>query len=285
MPGPQLSRQIGGITAIAIATLVTLAVVIAGALQHYAPRAIVATAIALAYMLLGDLLPAARGITERMQRALPSQIGWLLAVPLLACWFTYAFGSGSFTAMNAAIACVYILLPLALLSLRNASLPPRVPEYLAWISIALPLKMKWLQSLWPWPHGIGYSFGILLLINVTVVGYLFIRRLDGVGYSIGWGKAWALHILGSFAVIAAVVIPLGFYLKFLRWSPLSQSWYRIALAPIGILFFTAWPEEFLFRGLLQNMLARAAIWQAGGPRRFFLASPTSPTWAFRTGNT
>jgi membrane protease YdiL (CAAX protease family) len=30
------------------------------------------------------------------------------------------------------------------------------------------------------------------------------------------------------------------------------------LLSLGILFFTAWPEEFLFRGLLQNMLARAS---------------------------
>jgi membrane protease YdiL (CAAX protease family) len=27
---------------------------------------------------------------------------------------------------------------------------------------------------------------------------------------------------------------------------------------IGILFFTAWPEELLFRGLLQNILVRSA---------------------------
>jgi membrane protease YdiL (CAAX protease family) len=30
----------------------------------------------------------------------------------------------------------------------------------------------------------------------------------------------------------------------------------LPLTALGILFFTAWPEEFLFRGLLQNFLAR-----------------------------
>ncbi len=32
----------------------------------------------------------------------------------------------------------------------------------------------------------------------------------------------------------------------------------LPLLSLGILFFTAWPEELLFRGLLQNMLSRAS---------------------------
>ena len=264
MPGPPLSRQISGVTAFAIATLVTLAVVIAGVLQHYAPRGIIVAAVVLLYLLLGDLLPAARGVAARIERILPSPIAWLLAVPLLACWFIYAFGTGTFTAKNAAIACAYVLLPLALLSLRNASMPPGVPEYLAWISIALPLKTKWLQNLWPWPAPLGYTFGILLLINVAVAGYLFVRRLDGIGYTVGWGKGWTLTILGTFAVIAAIVIPFGFYLHFLHWNPLSRGWKRTLPASIGILVFTAWPEEFLFRGVLQNMLQKTMRSDLGG---------------------
>jgi uncharacterized protein len=264
VPGTQLSRQIGGVTAFAIATLVTLVVVIAGVVQHYQPRMIVAAAIALFYLLLGDFLPAARGVSDRIRRVLPSQITWLVAVPLLACWFIYAFGTGTFTAKNAAIACGYVLLPLALLSLRNASMAPGVPEYLAWISIALPLKTKWLQNLWPWPSQVGYSFGILLLINVAVVGFLFTKRLDGVGYSVGWSKGWTLIVLGSFAAIAAIVIPLGFSLHFLRWNPLSRGWKRTSPAAIGILLFTAWPEELLFRGVLQNMLQKTMRSDWGG---------------------
>jgi membrane protease YdiL (CAAX protease family) len=31
----------------------------------------------------------------------------------------------------------------------------------------------------------------------------------------------------------------------------------VPLAAIGILFFTAWPEELLFRGLLQNLLTKS----------------------------
>ena len=33
---------------------------------------------------------------------------------------------------------------------------------------------------------------------------------------------------------------------------------------LGILFFTAWPEEFLFRGLLQNLLSRASNSELAG---------------------
>jgi len=33
---------------------------------------------------------------------------------------------------------------------------------------------------------------------------------------------------------------------------------HVAATALAIFFFTAWPEEFLFRGLLQNMLSRAS---------------------------
>lgn len=256
MPGSQPSRQISAITAVAITLLLTVVVFIAALLQHFEARAILAAAVALIYMLLGDLLPASRGTADRIKRVLPPQIAWILAAPLILCWFIYAFGTGSFSATNAAIACAYVLVPLALLSLRNSASAPGVPEYLAWVAVALPLKTKWLQNLWPWPHGVGYSFGILLLINVAVAGYIFVRRLDGVGYSIAWGKGWTLTVVGTFLALAAIIIPLGFWMHFLHWAPLAHGWKRTAPASIGILIFTAWPEELLFRGILQNMLQK-----------------------------
>jgi len=47
-------------------------------------------------------------------------------------------------------------------------------------------------------------------------------------------------------------------MKFIAFAP---QWSHLKTEPVlalGILFFTAWPEELLFRGLLQNCLTRAA---------------------------
>src|SRR5258708_1981020 len=51
---------------------------------------------------------------------------------------------------------------------------------------------------------------------------------------------------------------LGRAMHFIEFAPQWSQWKSLPFLSLGILFFTAWPEEFLFRGLLQNMLARAS---------------------------
>src|SRR5438046_9955079 len=46
-------------------------------------------------------------------------------------------------------------------------------------------------------------------------------------------------------------------MRFIEFAPQWSQWKSLPFVSRGILFFTAWPEEFLFRGLLQNILARA----------------------------
>jgi hypothetical protein len=82
--------------------------------------------------------------------------------------------------------------------------------------------------------------------------------LNGVGYSIGWGANWGLYILGSFALFGCIAIPLGIKMHFIVFAPQWSAWKTLPLVSLGILFFTAWPEEFLFRGLLQNLLSKAS---------------------------
>ncbi len=201
-------------------------------------------------------MPASKGVIEAVRRVLPPSIAWLLGIGLLALWFFYAFGTRNFVAWRAGVICAYVLLPLAMLSLSGVSPRPGALDYLAWIAVALPMRLHWLTPLWPWPTKAGYGLGMLLLVNVTVVGFLFVRQMDGVGYSIGWGRGWTLTILLSFLATAAIVVPIGLYTKFLHWAPGARGWKNIPGYILGVLVFTAWLEEFLFRGLLQNMLSR-----------------------------
>jgi len=65
-------------------------------------------------------------------------------------------------------------------------------------------------------------------------------------------------------VFSCIAIPLGTAMHFIQFSPQWTQWKSLPLVSLGILFFTAWPEEFLFRGLLQNMLARASNSELAG---------------------
>jgi uncharacterized protein len=82
------------------------------------------------------------------------------------------------------------------------------------------------------------------------------RRIDGVGYAIGWGAKWGLVIGGSLLPFSVIAIPLELSERFRQFSPRWSSATSLPFTALGILLLTAWPEEFLFRELLQNILSR-----------------------------
>jgi len=254
MPVP---RQLGFFATIGL----WLALLVTGMLYAtwlgYGGRALFAVCVAFAMLLAGELLPAARGLMQSIQRVLSQPIAWLFAVPMLAAYAIYAIGTGSDALWRWAIVTAYVLFPLALLSLRQGA-TPGWNDYTALIAIAIPVKLRWLNGLWPYPDNkLAHTMTILLAMNVAVVGYLFIRRLDGVGYALAWSSGQGLAFLTGFLAVALVDIPAGLALQFLHWAPGHVSAKSIPLSALGIFFFTAWPEEFVFRGLLQNMLSKS----------------------------
>ena len=222
----------------------------------YGGRALTCAILALAIFFVMELFPAAQNVTQTVQRFLPAPAAWLLAPAIFAVYAIYAVGTGSSSAWHWAIVAAYILFPLALLSLR-AGQSPGWGDYLGLIAIAIPVRLRWLAQLWPYPDGnLKYAFTVLLAMDVAIVGYIFIRRLDGTGYSLSWSANQTLIIVAAVAVIAAVDIPSGMALHFLHWAPRHVPLKSLPTSVFGIFFFTAWPEEFIFRGILQNLLAR-----------------------------
>jgi hypothetical protein len=251
------SRQLRATPALILVFLLTVIGALIAVWKGFSGISLAVTFVALFALLVGEILPGAKGFTEALRRVFPPSIAWLLGLALLALWFFYAFGTRNFVPWRAGVVCAYVLLPLVMLSLARISPTVGVMDYLAWIAVALPMRLHWLTPLWPWPTKAGYGFGMLLLVNVTVVGFLFVRQMDGVGYSIGWGRGWTRTIVLSFLGTAAIVVPIGLLTKFLHWAPGARGWRNIPGYILGILVFTAWLEEFLFRGLLQNMLSRS----------------------------
>lgn len=251
------SRQLRLPSALGLWLALTLAAAFYATWLGYGGRALACSLIAFAVLLAADLLPAAAGVTETLKRWLSAPIAWLLAFPIIGAYAIYAVGTGSSSVWRWPILAAYVLVPLALLSLSSGT-DPGWNDYVALVAIALPVKLGILYNLWPYPDGhIAHVMTVLLAMSVAITGFLFIRRLDGMGYSLGWAPHQGFAVLAGFLAVAMVAIPAGLAIHFLHWAPGHAGWKSLPLAAIGIFFLTAWPEEFVFRGLLQNMLSRS----------------------------
>ncbi len=220
-------------------------------------RPLFATLASLAIFLLVMVLCAARGVTEEILARFGGAAAILLAAALFLSYLMYSLGTGSFSALRTAAVCALIFLPLALAASAERR-PPGVREDFViiaatWAAVKF-LPVRWL---WPFPgEKLSHVFTVLLMVDVGIAVFLMMRRIDGVGYSIGWGPKWGLIIGGSFLAFAVIAIPLGLAERFVQFAPRWSSAASLPFTALGILLLTAWPEEFLFRGLLQNILSR-----------------------------
>ena len=175
-------------------------------------------------------------------------------VPLFAV-LLYAFSvSGNWKLMLAGAA--YVVLPL-LLAASAAEKPVGAWEdYAAMALVWLPVEFRWIYALFPYPPALTHTLTILTALSIGVAAFVLLRKLEGVGYAVDWRRGYAWNFVIHFAVFAAIALPLGMKIGFLTFEPTLARARSLPLSTIGILFFTAWPEEFLFRGLLQNLLSR-----------------------------
>jgi membrane protease YdiL (CAAX protease family) len=95
--------------------------------------------------------------------------------------------------------------------------------------------------------------------------YLFLVAcpVDRIGYTFRLTRRNVMLALTATAVFAVVGIPIGLATDFLAWHP-RVNLVSAAVVPFAIYLATALPEEFLFRGLIQNALERL-LGRAGLP--------------------
>ncbi len=205
-----------------------------------------------------EFLLACGNLQQRVAGALGPGGGFLLSVAVLGAYFVYAVSTGTFIWMRAAIAAAFVLVPVTLATLGERGASPGWQDYAALLAIFLPYKAHMLAPLWAYPEGrLSYVLAILMALNVCIAAFLFVRKLDGAGYSIAWAKNWAFVIALSFVLFGAIAIPLGRALGFIHFGPDYSHWKTLPQFALGVLLFTAWPEEFLFRGILQNLLSKS----------------------------
>lgn len=231
----------------------------------YGGRGFAATLTAFAFFFLVMLLFAARGVADGLAARFGAGSGYLLGVAVFLVYLIYALGTNTFAFTRSAAMAALVFVPLALTASAKQRPSGAWQDFLTIAGIWVAVKFSPSHWLWPYPGGrLAYVFTVLLCVNVALAAFVLLRRVDGIGYSIGWGRHWSFFVLGSFAVFACIAIPLGRAIHFIELAPRWSEWNSLPLLSLGILFFTAWPEEFLFRGLLQNLLSRVSKSELAG---------------------
>ncbi|PWT73863.1 MAG: hypothetical protein C5B60_07635 [Chloroflexi bacterium] len=211
------------------------------------------------------LVFAARGVIERFSAKAGSGGAWLLAAALFSLFVVYMAGTGAASLLRLAAMAGFLFVPMTLLSLSQDAAPGSWQDLLTLAIIWVAVKFGPSHWVWPYPEGrLAYIFTVIVAVDLAIAGFLLLRRTKNVGYSIGWGSSWFFYVFGSLAVFASIAIPLGIRIHFIAYAPRVSEWKMYLPLSLGILFFTAWPEELLFRGLLQNLLARAIGNDAAG---------------------
>jgi uncharacterized protein len=156
----------------------------------------------------------------------------------------------------ALIGAAYSVLPALLVATSAGKTPGTWEDYAAAMLIWLPVEFRWMYLVFPYPKELTHSLTILMALSTGVAAFVLLRRMDGIGYAIAWRRGFGGNVAIHFLVFSAIAVALGLQIGFLKFDPTLSRLRSLPLAAFGILFFTAWPEEFLFRGVLQNLLSR-----------------------------
>ncbi|HEY2820530.1 MAG TPA: CPBP family glutamic-type intramembrane protease [Candidatus Acidoferrum sp.] len=255
---------------LSIWTVLSIGVVIFADRFSSGQRPFAATLITFGFYFAVMLLFAARGVTDFISLRFGSGSGYLLGITTILGYLIYALGTNSFTFARSAAVTALVFVPLLLASTAERKPPGTWQDYLTIAGVWVAVKFSPSHWLWPYPdRQLAYVFTVMLCVVTALATFLLVRRFNsdgncGVGYSVGWGRRWGLYIAASFLVFAAIAVPLGTALHFVQFDPRWRDWVMLPFSTVAILCFIAWPEELLFRGLLQNMLARSTKSETSG---------------------
>lgn len=252
-------KQLGPWSALGIWAALWLAGALYGSWQGYGGRAFVVTLTTFAFLLLVVLLLAARGVADRLATKYGTAAGVLLGAFVFLFLIVYLVGTGSFAIGRAGAMAGLMFVPLGLALTNDGAAAGSSQDFLIILGVWTFVKFSPSHWLWPYPGGkLAYVMTVLLAVNAALATFLLVRRAKGIGYVLGWGNRWGLYTVGSFLGFACIAIPLGVAMHFIHFDPQWNKWSSFLGLSVAILVFTAWPEELLFRGLLQNFLSRAS---------------------------
>ncbi|MEJ2010275.1 MAG: CPBP family intramembrane metalloprotease [Acidobacteriota bacterium] len=181
----------------------------------------------------------------------------LMPFVLVVPYLILALSTDTFLFRALAKLAAYIAVPTLLL------LPDRIHsaeraswrDFAAMLSLGLPVGAGWLSGIWIWPEDI-YIFRPIFCVCVGAYAFLVIRNLKDAGYKLIFKKDDLKEGSANFIVFFILAIPLGLALHFIHPHTHHVSVPGFIAELLGTYLTVAIPEEFLFRGILQNLLAK-----------------------------
>lgn len=253
------TRQLGVLPVLGLWAGLCLTGTLYATWQGYGGRAFAATLTAFAFFFLVMLVFAARGVGDRLAARFGVTGGVVLGCAAFFAYLIYGLGTNTFGIFRVGSVAIFVFVPLWLAASAERGPTGTWQDFLVLAGVWVAVKFSPSHRVWPYPGArLAYVFTVLLAVIVALAAFVLIRRVDGIGYSIGWGRHWGFFVLGSFFAFACIAIPLGTGMHFIAFAPQWHAWPSLVFTSLGIFFFTAWPEELLFRGLLQNILSRAS---------------------------
>lgn len=155
--------------------------------------------------------------------------------------------------------------------------------------LAVPVAAGWISGIWWSPAGVPV---FRPLYSVCSGGYAFlaVRNLQDAGYRLIPRKQDLTYGLANFAGFTILAIPAGYALHFIHFHTHSVSPAIFAVEFVGTYIMIAIPEEFLFRGILQNLLEKSVRGKRRGSYAlvvaaaifglFHLHHPPVPNWRY-----
>ena len=203
----------------------------------------------------GMLILGSDFVQERAQESVKRTPVLIAAVPaaLWILYFVYAAGASIATPAAMITMAVYLAVPFLVFAVSSQS-EPFVILWL-WLPLELGIVRQILITRTPGAD-LHYAFAQLLAINAGIVAFVIWNRTPDVGYRFEWDRAFIRVGLANFFKFAVIAIPLGFAIHFIHYSFAWRKLYTAAPTFAAIFLFTAIPEEFLFRGLIQNWIHR-----------------------------
>jgi hypothetical protein len=202
-----------------------------------------------------ELFLASPSVLDQGRQSLGEHGGVLAPLIPLFAVLIYTVGVAANWKM-ALVGAAYAVVPALLVASSTGKPPGTWADYAAAIIVWLPVEFRWMYRLFPYPAQLTHTLTILLALSTGVAAFVLLRRLEGVGYAIEWRRGFASNVFLHFGSFAVIAVAIGIRIGFLAYDPSSARLRSLPLTIIGILFFTAWPEEFLFRGILQNLFSR-----------------------------